>query len=151
MKKWSGKNVPAIFLSVSFLTLAVACKSGKEITEKELTEHIRYLASPELSGRLTGAEGDSLAALYIKTQLESFGLRPITGDGFQRYKVTSKLVAGTGNKLTIDNKSFISGTDFTPFAFSSSSSLNAGVVFAGYGFNIETDSLRWNDYENIDI
>lgn len=129
----------------------ISCKSGKVVTEKELQSEIKYLSSQELGGRLTGSEGDSLAAEYIRSQLSSFGLKPLSGDGFQRYKVTSKLVAGNANKLIINEKSFTPGTDFTPFAFSSNSTLKNEVVFAGYGFSIDGDSLKWNDYNGLDV
>ncbi len=38
-----------------------------------------------------------------------------------------------------------------PFAFSSNSGLESEVIFAGYGFNINNDSLKWNDYQGIDV
>jgi hypothetical protein len=38
-----------------------------------------------------------------------------------------------------------------PASFSSSSGLISEVVFAGYGFNINLDSLKWNDYQGIDV
>jgi hypothetical protein len=41
--------------------------------------------------------------------------------------------------------------DFMPLAFSSNTELESNVVFAGYGFNISADSLKWNDYNGIDV
>jgi hypothetical protein len=38
-----------------------------------------------------------------------------------------------------------------PFAFSSNSGLIAEAVFAGYGFNINGDSLKWNDYKGVEV
>ena len=38
-----------------------------------------------------------------------------------------------------------------PFAFSSNSGLIAEAVFTGYGFNINGDSLKWNDYKGVDV
>ena len=38
-----------------------------------------------------------------------------------------------------------------PLAFSSNSGLESEVIFAGYGFNINNDSLKWNDYNGIDV
>ena len=38
-----------------------------------------------------------------------------------------------------------------PLSFSSDGSLEAEVIFAGYGFNINSDSLKWNDYNGIDV
>ncbi len=137
--------------AVMFFIFLIACNQGREITEGELQDHISYLASDSLKGRLTGSAGDSLAAYYIRNDLESYGFEPVEGDGFQRFSVAMKIQAGQENSLSIDERHFTQGTDFVPSAFSSNSGLVAEVVFAGYGFNINTDSLQWNDYIDIEI
>jgi hypothetical protein len=134
-----------------FFIFLISCNSGKEITEDELKDHISYLASDSLKGRLTGSEGDSLAALYIRDELASYGFKPVSDDGFQRFRVNLKMQTGPENSLSIDGEHFILGTDFIPSAFSSNSGLIAQAVFAGYGFNINTDSLQWNDYRGIEV
>ena len=40
---------------------------------------------------------------------------------------------------------------FLRFPFSSSGFLSANVVFAGFGFSINTDSLVWDDYQTADV
>ncbi len=136
---------------LSILLILVSCSGNKEVTVKELTDEIKYLSSDELAGRLTGSQGDSLAAVYIRQKLASDGLVPIEGDGFQRYKVTKKIVPGPGNSLTVSGTVYTVDKDFTPLAFSSNSGLNADVVFAGYGFAINNDSVKWDDYKGIDV
>lgn len=133
------------------LLLSVSCKQAREVTTGELQDHIKYLSSDTLRGRRTGTVGDSLAAEYIRNEFASFGLVPLSGDGFQRFSVTSNLVAGKNNSLTIDGKSYDQGNDFMPFAFSSGSSGEAEIIFAGYGFMIDEDSIKWNDYKGIDV
>ena len=144
------KNITRVSVVMFFIFL-ISCNSGKEITEGELRDHIFYLASDSLKGRLTGTPGDSLAALYIRDELASYGFNPVSGDGFQRFNVTLKMEAGPENSLSIGGEHFSQGTDFTPSPFSSNSGLIAEAVFAGYGFNINTDSLQWNDYNGIDV
>lgn len=140
------KIIPFAAISLLFLQQAAG-----QVTVKELREHIKYLSSDELLGRLTGSPGDSLAATYIKDKLKSYGLVPLSGDGFQRYKVTRKILPGKSNSLTINGINYVSEKDFMPLAFSSNSDFSAEVVFAGYGFNINADSLKWNDYQGIDV
>ena len=41
--------------------------------------------------------------------------------------------------------------DFEPASFTENSSLKAQAVFAGYGFSINNDSLKWDDYKGKDI
>jgi Peptidase family M28/PDZ domain/PA domain len=134
-----------------FIPLLFSCSGRREVTVKELTGHIKYLSSDSLKGRLTGSTGDSLAAEYIRKELLSYGLVPLAGDGMQRYNVTKRVVAGNNNSLLINGKSFTPEKDFTPMAFSSNGSLDAEVVFAGYGFNISGDSLKWNDYNDLQV
>jgi aminopeptidase YwaD len=132
--------------------LSISCSRIKtDITTRELTDHIKYLSSDSLRGRLTGSPGDSLAAEYIRKNLSAYGLIPLEGDGLQRFKVTEKVFAGKDNSLTVNGKGMIPEQDFTPVAFSENGKVNAEVVFAGYGFSIDTDSLKWDDYKGIDI
>lgn len=126
-------------------------KRSKEVTVYEFKMHIRYLASDELKGRLTGSEGDSLAAEYIRKDLTKSGLVPMYDKGFQHFRITDKIINGPANSLKINGNWLKVATDFAPFAFSQNSSFSGEVVFAGYGFEINEDSLKWNDYVGNDV
>ncbi len=136
------------------LILLYSCQVNRidepAITIPELEEHIEYLSSDELMGRLPGTEGDIKSAEYIRNVLESWGLKPAVDNGLQRFEIVASVEAGDNNKLIIEDKP-VSREKFMPFAFSESSELKAEVVFAGYGFDIQSDTLNWNDYENVDI
>ena len=141
------------FILVVLITISFAPdkKRSKEVTVDELKKHISYLASDELKGRLTGSAGDSLAAEYIRKDLAESGLTPLYNKGFQRFRVTDKIINGPANSLKVNGLSLIVGTDFAPYAFSQNSSIGGEVVFGGYGFQINEDSLKWNDYTGIDV
>jgi aminopeptidase YwaD len=124
---------------------------SRQITDKELEGHVKYLSSDMLMGRLTGSPGDSLAAVYIREQLKMDGLKPEVGDGFERYQITDKESAGKNNFLTVNGTSLKINEDFTPLSSSGNGTLKADVVFAGYGFSINNDSVKWNDYANLDV
>jgi len=145
-----SRITPAIYMIALLLS---SCHRGRnpEITTQELEEHIKYLASDSLKGRETGTRGDSLAADYIRSQLALAGIEPLTGDGFQRFKVTDKVIPGKKNFLISNGIEYNPEIDFMPFSFSGVSGLKSEVVFAGYGFRINNDSLNWNDYKNIDV
>jgi aminopeptidase YwaD len=138
-------------LVVFSVVILYSCNSDRKITVTELQNHVKFLSSDSLKGRLTGSPGDSLAAEYIKNEFISFGLQPLSGDGLQRFKVTTRLVAGQENDLSVNEKIFAEGKDFVPFSISSNGGLISEAVFAGYGFNINTDSLKWNDYKDTDV
>jgi aminopeptidase YwaD len=150
--------VMRIFAKIGIVLLALIAVSftkGKikspEVTADELKSIVKYLSSDELKGRLTGTAGDSLAAEYIRKELKDNGLVPLYDNGFQRFRVTDKIVFGPANSLIVKDVSLKIETDFTPFAFSQNNSFNGEVVFAGYGFDIREDSLKWTDYTGIDV
>jgi hypothetical protein len=146
-----ARNITKIVLPLILIILIFSCRGYRKVTVDELENHIKYLSSDSLKGRLTGSAGDSLSAFYIRDALASYGFKNLSGDGLQRFRVTSKLVAGPENSLSLNETNFTSGKDFMPFAFSSNSGLIAEAVFAGYGFNINGDSLKWNDYKGVEV
>jgi hypothetical protein len=144
------KIIPVAFL---YLIAAYSCNTSvtREIETGELQDHIKFLSSDSLKGRQTGTQGDSLAAYYIKFQLSQAGLKPLSGDGFQRYSIADKVIAGEKNFLTIDDHKFDASSGLLPFSFSGNAEAEAEVIFAGYGFSINNDTIKWNDYENTDV
>lgn len=141
-----------IFGAIILLCAAIPPKDSKpEITIAELKDHISYLASDKLKGRQPGTPEDKLSAEYIKKQFVTDGCTPLTKDGFQYFEVVTEAIANAKNVITFNNYSPSLGTDFTPYNFSASGSVNADVVFAGYGFALTDSTLRWNDYQSIDV
>jgi aminopeptidase YwaD len=144
------KNISGLIL-ITFLVSSCAATKNSGVTEKELQEHIEYLSSDKLQGRLTGSEGDSLSSEYIKNMLTSYGFQPLAGDGFQRFTVTKRIIPGSNNRISAEGRTYIPDKDFIPMGFSSNGEIEAEVIFAGYGFSINTDSLKWNDYSGLDV
>jgi aminopeptidase YwaD len=140
------QSIPILIILFIF-----SIEGNGQVTIQELQRHIKYLSSDSLMGRLTGSPGDSLAAEYIKGKLLSYGLKPLSGDGLQRYKVTKRVLPGKSNSLSVNNAYYTIDKDFMPLAFSSNTGIESNVVFAGYGFNINNDSIKWNDYDGIDV
>lgn len=140
-----------IFIATLSLSFAKNKVKSPEDKAAEMKKHVSYLASDELKGRLTGTEGDSLAATYIRNQLMGYGLVPLSDKGFQRFRVTDKIINGPANSLLLNGTSFKIDIDFGPFAFSQNNTFTGEVLFAGYGFEINEDSLKWNDYAGIDV
>ena len=139
-----------LFILATLSFAPVKIKNPK-ITIDELKKHVSYLASDKLKGRLTGSEGDSLSAQYIRKELKASGLVPLYSNGFQRFRVTDNIILGAANELTVNGLKLKVGTDFAPFSFSQNNSFTGEVVFAGYGFAINEDSLKWNDYDGMDV
>ena len=121
------------------------------ITQKELKSHVRYLASDRLQGRFPGTDGDRNAAEYIRNQFERSGLTLLGDAGFQYFDVITGASLGHNNSLAIDKINFSVGGDFIPLSFSQNTTLTAPIIFVGFGFDFQNDSLSWNDYSDIDV
>lgn len=144
------KNILFVFMII----IASACRlfsADPEITVQELEDHLNYLASEELAGRYPGTEGDRKTVDYIVQEFKRAGLTLLGDSGLQAFDVVTDIQLGEENALKWSDIEFVPETDFIPFSFSSNGSVEAPVVFAGYGFNFETDSLSWNDYASVDV
>lgn len=146
------KIIYILTLFIAGITL-FSCKqpSNPEITKEELKAHVSYLAADTLSGREPGTNGDMMAAEYIRDFFEESGLKLAAENGFQYFEVVKKIELGENNSLSFNDHNAVVEEGFIPFSFSSNAEVEAEVVFAGYGFDISTDSLKWNDYNGIDV
>jgi len=144
-----------IFLFLSVFFILVSCKQNgidnPEISIQELKDHISFLASDSLKGRKPGTPEGKVAANYIKNQFLSFGYKALGEKGFQYFDVITSVVAGPGNSLSSGEFIGKPATDFQPFSFSANATLEADVVFCGFGFDLNKDSLKWEDYNNVDV
>lgn len=139
---------------LAFAGILAACsphQENPEITQHELFQHLSYLASDSLKGRLPGTPEDGLAARYIASEFKKAGLSFLTENGLQPFEIITDLELGTGNKLSLGRDQYREGNDFAPFPFTANRSLESEVIFAGYGFDLDREDLRWNDYEGLDV
>lgn len=137
----------------AFVLFIVSCapKYNPQITVDDLKADIEYLASDSLKGRKAGGEGDSLAATFIQSKFEEIGLDLLYDNGLQKFTLVTSAEAGNGNIFKVGDQSYEVKTDFLPYAFSANTSVTAPVVFAGYGIEVDQDTLHWNDFENVDV
>ena len=157
--------VPAVLLPIGRWHLqssGTATATGATTSERMMS-HIRYLASDELEGRLTGSPGAEKAAQYIAEQFARRNLLPLGDEAsyFQEFSFVSGMRLGSGNSLEVSwgnggsssppggRKGLKSGSDFTPVAFSLGGQFEGAAQFAGYG--ISAPSLQYDDYRKADV
>ncbi len=142
-----------VALAFSLLASATAPSIGSADPARYLND-IKILAAPNMEGRGAGTKGLAKASKYIEQRYKSLGLQPAGTNGYlQPFTVT------TGAKLKSDNQFIVDegGTkqpltlnqDFVPVSFSSSGSLSAPVIFAGYGAS--ADEFGYDDYTGLDV
>lgn len=138
---------------VALLATLAACgpRYNAEITVEDIRENIEYLASDSLKGRKSGEVGDLLAAEFIRSKFDAAGLELMYENGLQSFNLVSAAELGEGNSLKVGDKSFEVENEFLPYAFSANTKVIAPVVFAGYGIQVDRDTLQWNDFANLDV
>jgi len=136
---------------LSFALLASALFASDIKPEKYLA-HIKYLASDDLQGRLTGSPELEKAAAYIAHQFHSAGLKPVGGKYLQEFSVTAHTALGTDNKLELIVSQHVRNLreqrDFLPLNLSTNGETMGPIVFAGYG--ITAPEYHYDDYASID-
>ena len=117
-------------------------------------EDIKALTAPSMEGRGDDTKGLIRAAHLLEKRYHELGLKPAgTNSYFQPFTVV------TGAKLKADNLFAVQqgdqkqelklNQDFVPFSFSSSGSVSAPVVFAGFGAS--ADEFGYDDYAGVDV
>ena len=147
-----------LYLIIALTGIVSAQKNNPEITADEIKDHITYLASDELEGRMTGTPELYKAADFLKNEFESYGLNPLfNGSFFQDFPFMEKLELGDKNEFVTE---FISVNspgarnskleqEFIPLSFTDNQSIECKVIFAGYG--ISAKDLEYDDYAGIDV
>jgi hypothetical protein len=133
-------------LALIFQTVLVSSTFAQKISSTKLEQHVKILASDSLAGRKPGLEGGNKAAKYIRDAMENSKLTLMGENGFTYFEVITNVEMGDKNAINFFNTNYILNKDFRPITASSNSSLNSNLYFAGYGFDIHTDSLKWSDY-----
>lgn len=120
--------------------------------EQGLQKHVRYLASEELLGRGVDTPGIDLARDYIAEEFRKYGLLPRGDNGTYlqalnvvtgvSIKQPSSVVLGNGSPLSLND-------DWVPLGLSESGTIDAEVVFVGYG--ITDQEYGYDDYAGVDV
>jgi Zn-dependent M28 family amino/carboxypeptidase len=159
----------ALIAAASLAPFAVAAAPSTEIpagvdavAKRELTPAVfaapvRFLAHDLLEGRGPATRGDSLARLYLATQLEQLGYLPGGEKGgweqpFDIVGVTAQLPktwSFTGKSGAVD---FAWSTDYiagSGVQTDKAAIQDAELVFVGYG--IEAPEYQWDDFKGVDV
>ncbi len=116
----------------------------------EPSSHIKFLASDELEGRMTGEHGNNVAARYIATQFQRYGVQPLTPNYFQPISFIKRIPPKTLS-LTFKNKRINKALTSDDLVLLSGDSLNLSAPIAYVGFGIVDTSNGRDDYNGIDV
>jgi hypothetical protein len=149
-------------LSFPAIAALVVCAAPKPaappaadaITAEEILAHVRFLASDELEGRMTGEKGCDAAAQYVAEKLASFGLEPGGDVGLSGRTYLQHFVATSGRRIEPTTACRLGGRDLAldkDFAVAigmGAARAEGELVFAGYG--LRSAKTGRDDYAGVD-
>ena len=138
-------------------TAIAASEESDQQLQNRLRAHIEFLADDLMLGRQPGTNGYNIAANYVASQYRQMGLIPAGDGGTYLQQVPMRRAFLESGSAEIE---FSRGDKTTPLIFvedfymspslaRTSSELEAGMVFVGYG--IDAPELEHNDYAGIDV
>ena len=117
-------------------------------------DDIKSLTTPQMEGRGAGTKGLTRAQYMLEMRYKSLGLEPAGTNGYlQPFNVSTGAQLKGKNEFVVitagQKRELKCKEDFVPFSFSSSGSVHAPIVFAGYG--VTADEFHYDDYAGIDV
>ncbi len=150
-----GRGLPHPYIKTSVVLSASPKEATPQSSAGEFLEPIKFLASDDLRGRGAGSKELDEAANYIARRFRETGLEA-AGDNhtyLQHFMMTVGAKLGPNNLMVYESggrkKTLGVRQDFIPFSFSEDISLEAPLVFAGYG--ITAPEYQYDDYKGIDV
>ncbi len=124
--------------------------------QKQAEKYVRDLASPEFYGRGYTNSGDSIAADYLRSKFESFGLKSFGESYYQYFKLNVNTFPGS-IVLNVGDESLEAGKDFIVDPYSGSANgtfklflINPENVFSFESFIRDNiDAIRNNEWAVI--
>ncbi len=138
-----------LVLLTGLITVAGFTQKAK-ITAKDLHQYVQFLASDSLKGRKPGTAEINVAAGFIRDHFNADGLTLLGDNGFQWFEIVTDVNLTEKNTLSFPGFEGTLRKNFIPLSFSGSGTVTAPVLFLGYGFDLNLDSLKWNDYRGMD-
>ncbi len=149
-----GVSVLALLTLEGRLTQVGWAATESRFSAREFLEPIKFLASDQLKGRANGTPELDRAAKYIAAHFRKFRLRPAGDNGtyLQRFSLVVGAKLG-GKNVAIFEQGTTSATlkvqqKFVPLSFSANATVEAPLVFAGYG--ITAPDYHYDDYQGLD-
>jgi Peptidase family M28/PDZ domain/PA domain len=139
----------AVFFTISARALEIPSTADPRVDR--LRDHVRYLASDELTGRGVETPGIKLARDYIAREFAKYGLRPGGDNGsyLQGFDVATGVTVKQPAIMAFGKQPPLKlNEDWVPLGLSGSGKVEGDIVFAGYG--ITAKDYGYDDYAGID-
>jgi len=137
-------------LAVVSSAWAQASKPAEFAIKKSETEaHLRFLASDALQGRRTGEVGNDIAAAYIASYLEAYGVQKAPGmDSYFQPVPFEATIPPSSAQLMLHKTAFQQGENLMILA-GNTDGIKTEAVFANFGWIDEASGQ--DDYKGLDV
>lgn len=153
------KNLSVLFLllSLSFSTFAQtatkknspAMKASTEITAKQLSDYLYFVASDEMEGRDTPSRGLDTTAKFIGMNLSRWGFKPAGDNGtfYQKIALKRESIDAEKSMLEIGGQKFNLNDDY--FRLTGNGMAEAPLVYAKDGWFVKSKGI--DAFAGIDV
>ena len=156
------KRLTLFVAAAAFALLSPLAQLGAQTTGTRA--HVGVLAGDAAQGRLTGSQGESLAADYLVAQLKRIGAKPLPGQ--RDYRMAFEFTAGAsdgGSEMSATWQNDAGRGEFRApatgngqviraLSFSDDGTVTGPIVFAGYGIVVpESQNFGYDSYATLDV
>lgn len=136
-----------------FLNSSGQAEALKYIDQEDLRAYMNFLAGDEMQGRETGTHTNTIASLYLESNLRKMGLKPpFKNDRYlQEFDLKSKRILKTSLHASSGNGASYFCTDsvITIMSGPDVPQVSGDLVFAGYGY--EDSKTGYSDLKDMDL
>ena len=117
-------------------------KAAQEITAKQLSDYLYFVASDAMEGRDTPSRGLDVTAEFIKMNLSRWGFKPAGDNGtfFQKFALRRESIDTSATKLIVENTEFALNEDYFRLSGNAATG-NVPLIFGGDGWMVKSKNI----------
>lgn len=107
-------KIKTYLLTASCIAISFNALAQSDVTEKELAQHISFLASPKMAGRFPGTKENKKVVQYLIKNFKRAGIKPYGNSFLQNFKAKIRVKKGVTDTPVVETQNvigYIEGTD----------------------------------------
>jgi len=154
------RNPLSFLFCLSLFFVCVSATAQPTFNKKTAQQHIEYLASDELEGRMTGTEGETKAANYIASEFKKLGLTNTESTNyFEKFSFVANRAIDSDITFAINKDNLLENGKITALRQSGSGNLDIIDIYSYMeglskykrGESTEIEVLRENKPQTLQI
>ena len=155
--KRMNKKIIVVLLGARHHSAAQAATAPPAFSPERFRAHVEFLADDLLEGRDTGTRGHEIAARYVASQFESFGLKPGGDEGSWYQQVTLQRTTRGADRGWLEisgpagEQRFAHADNVLVWLNSREAAFDAEAPLVFVGFGVEDKRLGVDDYRGLNV